>query len=235
MSRVAYIRTEEKKYHDFCYENYDLFEPGSWLHKPVKTVIELVEEYDDSEYLSVLDLGSGVGRNSIPIAETMKNRKGKVVCIDLLESAIDKLHDYSKSFGVDKFIDTRLSDIEQFTIRQEEYDIIVAVSSLEHVSSEIALERKLSEMIIGTKVNGANCIIIGSNIQEINLESGLDLDPMFEVNVTTERMLELLDQQYTGWEIKKRFIKQLEYEIDRNGQAVKLTTDCVTFVAKKTM
>jgi 2-polyprenyl-3-methyl-5-hydroxy-6-metoxy-1,4-benzoquinol methylase len=235
MNRIANIRIAEKRYHDFCYDNYSLFESGSWLHKPVKTVIDLLEEYKDKEYLSVLDLGSGVGRNSIPIAESMKNRNGKVVCVDLLESAIDKLHDYSQKSGVEQYIVTRLSDIEQFTIEQEEYDVIVAVSALEHVSSERALERKLNEMAYGTKRNGANCIIIGSNIQEVNLENGLELDPMFEVNITTERMLELLDHQYATWEIEKRFVKQLEYDINRNGQPVKLTTHCITFVAKKIM
>jgi len=233
MERIKNIRTEEKKYHDVCYDSYRLFEPGSWLHKPVQTVIDLLEEYKHKENLSVLDLGSGVGRNSIPIAETMKNRNGRVVCVDILESAVDKLLEYSQEFGVEQFIVTRLSDIEQFTIEREEYDIIVAVSALEHVSSEIALKRKLKEMAAGTKINGANCIVIGSNIHEVKLENGLELDPMFEVNMTTDQMLELLDNQYVDWEIQKRLVKQLEYNIDRNGQPVKLTTDCITFAAKK--
>lgn len=233
MDRVANIRSEEKKYHDSCYDTYNLFEPGSWLHRPVKTVINLLDKYKDQEYLCVLDLGSGIGRNSIPIAESMKNRNGRVVCVDLLESAIDKLHSYSQEFGVEQYIATRLSDIEQFIIEQNEYDMIVAVSALEHVSSERALERKLNEMNIGTKTNGSNCIIIGSNIREINLENGQELDPMFEVNISTERMMSLLDQQYVGWEVKEKFVKQLEYEIDRDGQPVKLTSDCITFVAKK--
>lgn len=98
MDRVANIRTEEKRYHDLCYDSYNLFEPGSWLHRPVKTVIDLLEEYRDQEYLSVLDLGAGIGRNSIPIAESMKNRNGKVVCVDLLESTIEKLEGYSRKF-----------------------------------------------------------------------------------------------------------------------------------------
>ncbi|WP_440960295.1 class I SAM-dependent methyltransferase [Paenibacillus nitricinens] len=233
MDRVANIRTEEKRYHDLCYDSYNLFEPGSWLHRPVKTVIDLLEEYRDQEYLSVLDLGAGIGRNSIPIAESMENRNGKVVCVDLLESAIEKLQSYSKQFGVEPFIVTRLSDIEHFVIDKEEYDIILAVSCLEHVSSEKALESKLNEMIIGTKRNGINCIIIGSNIQEVNLINGQELDPMFEVNLSTEQMMKLLVDQYTGWEVQQQSVKQLEYEIERKGQAVKLTTDCITFVAKK--
>ena len=232
MNRVEHIRDEEKKYHDFCYKNYKLFESGSWLNKPVKTIIDLLEELNDRQYISVLDLGCGIGRNSIPIAETLKHRNGKVVCVDLLESAIEKLIEYSKEYEVEQFIETTICDIEQFKIKKSEYDLIIAVSALEHVSSEEVLERKLNEMTSGTQKNGINCVIINSNIREILIETNLDIDPMFEVNITTENMLKLLDQQYKGWEIKKRIVKQLEFDIDRNGQRVKLTTDCVTFVAK---
>ena len=83
--------------------------------------------------MNVLDLGCGIGRNSIPMAETLKNRNGRIVCVDLLESAIEKLNDYSKEYGVQQYIETVLSDIEHFDIIENEYDVIIAVSVLEHV------------------------------------------------------------------------------------------------------
>ncbi|MFD1906862.1 class I SAM-dependent methyltransferase [Paenibacillus rhizoplanae] len=233
MDRLARIRSEEKIYHDQCYDSSKLFEPGSWLHKPVTTVINLINKYKDQEYISILDLGAGVGRNSIPIAESIKHRNGKVVCVDLLESAIAKLKSYSQQFGVEPYIVPILSDIEHFSIEPNEYDIIVAVSSLEHVSSAQVLEQKLSEMNTGTRAGGTNCIIIASNIREMHLENKQELDPMFEVNLSTERMLELLDQKYAGWEVQQRFVKHMTYEISRNGEPVKLTSDCITYVAKK--
>ena len=67
MNRIDYIRQEEKKYHDLCYEQYKLFEAGSWLFKPVKTVMDLMNHFDGQNNLQVLDLGSGVGRNSIQL------------------------------------------------------------------------------------------------------------------------------------------------------------------------
>ncbi|WP_339314189.1 class I SAM-dependent methyltransferase [Paenibacillus sp. FSL M7-0896] len=233
MDRITNIRVEEKKYHDQCYDTYDLFEPGSWLHKPVTTVINLINQYKDQEYISILDLGAGVGRNSIPIAESIKPRNGKVVCVDLLESATAKLKSYSQQFGVESYIVPILSDIEHFSIEPDEYDIIVAVSSLEHVRSAQVLEQKLSEMNSGTRAGGANCIIIASNIREMLLENKQELDPMFEVNLSTERMIELLKQQFAGWEIEQLIVKSLAFEINRDGQPVKLTSDCITFVAKK--
>ena len=91
MNRIELIRNEEKKYHDACYENYKLFVEGSWLHKPVKTVLDVLPQFKKNENMKVLDLGCGVGRNSIPIAEAIKHRNGKVICIDLLDSALTKL------------------------------------------------------------------------------------------------------------------------------------------------
>ena len=47
MNRLNYIRQEEKKYHDLCYEQYKLFETGSWLYKPVKTVMDLMDYFEE--------------------------------------------------------------------------------------------------------------------------------------------------------------------------------------------
>jgi len=231
MNRVEMIRAEEKKYHDFCYENNILFEPGSWLHRPVKSVLDVIEEYNDQEGLSVLDLGSGVGRNSIPIAQSLIHKNGKVVCVDLLESAIDGLIEYGKKFGVEQVLDARLADIEAFRIVQDEYDVIVAVSTLEHLSSKEVLKKKLEEMILGTKLFGSNCLIINGNIKEEVIGTKELLDPMFELNIATEELLEILQNQYKGWEIKQRNIKKLEFNIERNGRPVRQISDCITFIA----
>ncbi|WP_195575540.1 class I SAM-dependent methyltransferase [Paenibacillus sp. 1001270B_150601_E10] len=233
MERITKIREEEKKYHDNCYKNSLLFEPGSWLHKPVKTVMDLLDEYNDCEYLSVLDLGSGVGRNSIPIAQSLKQRDGRVVCVDLLESAISNLREYSKQYEVEHLLELKLSDIEKFTIMEKEYDLIISVSALEHVRSEDILLKKLAEMINGTKQFGSHCIVMSSNIREEVLDTGEALDPMFELNISTPKLMELLDHLYDSWEVKTRLVKKLEFVIDRDGRDVKLSSDCITFVARR--
>ncbi len=115
MNRLQTIRHEEKKYHDSCYDNYKLFEPGTWLHRPVRTVLDLLSQFEDYERLDVLDLGSGIGRNSIPIAEFMKDgRGGQVVCVDFLESALGKLSEYAEQYEVSAFIEPVLSDIDHY-------------------------------------------------------------------------------------------------------------------------
>ena len=146
MNRINYIRQAEKKYHDLCYEQYKLFETGSWLYKPVKTVMDLMDHFEGQNNLQVLDLGSGVGRNSIPIAQQIQNTSGTVTCVDLLDSALTKLKTYTKEHRVFEVIKTEQAAIENYYIVPNTYDYIVAVSSLEHVQSEEDLTNVLHSM-----------------------------------------------------------------------------------------
>lgn len=59
------IRESERKSHIEMYSNSELFKEGSWLRKPIKTILNLLPEFKDYKELNVLDLGCGVGRNCI--------------------------------------------------------------------------------------------------------------------------------------------------------------------------
>ncbi|WP_088034979.1 class I SAM-dependent methyltransferase [Evansella clarkii] len=233
MSRVEFIRKEEKKYHDFCYENYKLFEEGSWLYKPVKTVIDLLPLLEGKTNPKVLDLGSGVGRNSIPIAQVIKNKNGKVVCVDLLDSALDKLKLYSEEYEIEGVIETIKADIGHYEIAKNGYDLIVAVSTLEHVESEDVFENVIRKMASGTKDEGINCIIVNSEVEEIDIGTNENIDAMMEVNIKTEDMLNKLRHVYDGWEIVKQLVKPLEYKIVRDERDVLLKTNAITFAVRK--
>lgn len=233
MSRIEHIRSEEKKYHDLCYENYKLFEAGSWLNKPVQSVIQLLSFLNKIEKIKVLDLGCGVGRNSIPIAKAIKEQNGLVTCVDLLDSAINKLKQYSIEHGVNEVIQPVKSDIESFQIKNQEYDFIVAVSSLEHVHSVEAFETVVRRMAEGTKVNGINCIIINTEVEEIDIEANEKLEALMEINLSTDEMLKILKDIYLDWEAIEIIVKPLEFNISRNEKSVMLKTNAVTFIVKK--
>lgn len=233
MSRIEFIRSEEKQYHDYCYDNYKLFEEGSWLYKPVKTVTDLLHLIDDKMNVKVLDLGCGVGRNSIPIAEAIKRKNGRVVCVDLLDSALLKLRQYSKEYKVEEAILTEKADIGNYEINKNEYDLIVAISSLEHVQSEVALNNIIQQMADGTRNNGINCIIVNSEVSEIDVETNEKLDALIEVNLSTKDMMTKISSFYTGWEVLKSEVKPLEYNIIRNGKPVLLGTNAISYVVRK--
>ncbi|HFK1548581.1 class I SAM-dependent methyltransferase [Bacillus sp. GX] len=233
MNRINYIRHEEKKYHDLCYEQYRLFETGSWLYKPVKTVMNLMNYFEGRNNLQVLDLGSGVGRNSIPLAQKIKNASGTVTCVDLLDSALTKLQIYSQEYDVFEVIKTEKVAIENYYIQPNTYDYIIAVSSLEHVQSEEDLKNVLHSMKKGTKIGGINCLIINSNIQEIDLHTNEELDALIEINLSTDKMIHLLKNIYEDWKEMKVEIKELAYDIVRNERNILLKTNAITFVVQK--
>ncbi|MCM3737991.1 class I SAM-dependent methyltransferase [Bacillus cytotoxicus] len=233
MNRIQHIRQKEEGYHEHCYANYKLFEEGSWLYKPVSGVIEMMNVFQDQQSVTALDLGCGVGRNSIPIAQRMK--AGKVVCVDLLSSALHRLQQYSYDFDVADRIQTVESHIEEYQIIANEYDYIVAVSSLEHVPCKSALEKVLHNMKIGTKDNGVNYIVINTSVEEMDMNINVKLNPLFEVNISTEEMLCMLRKIYRGWEELYVVVKPLEYQIEREEQPVLLRTNAITFCVKKTI
>ncbi|MGE6401534.1 class I SAM-dependent methyltransferase [Bacillus cereus] len=233
MNRIDYIRQEEEKYHDLCYEQYKLFEAGSWLYKPVKTVMDMLTYFRGQKDLQILDLGSGVGRNSIPIAQKIMNTGSAVTCVDLLDSALTKLQVYSKEHGVFEYIKTEQSAIEDYYIPSNTYNYIIAVSSLEHVKSIEDLKKVLHSMKNGTKSGGINCLIVNSNIQEIDLETNQELDALIEINLSTEEMIRTLKDVYSEWQEVKVEIKNLTYNIIRNGTHIQLNTNAITFVVQK--
>lgn len=67
--RLIRIRESERKSHTEIYMNEKLYNTNSWLQKPIKTVQEISSLFNEYEVLRVLDLGCGIGRNSIYIAE----------------------------------------------------------------------------------------------------------------------------------------------------------------------
>lgn len=150
MNRIQMIRSKEKTYHDHCYDNYELFEQGSWLYKPVKSILDLFSRFDELKEINVLDLGCGVGRNSIPLAKAIEDRNGKVVCVDLLESAIQKLQFNAAKFNVTDKVECVLSDIASFSIEAGHYNFIFAVSSLEHLDCEDTFNNVVAKIMQGT-------------------------------------------------------------------------------------
>lgn len=233
MKKIDVIRNEEKKYHDEFYENNILFKEGSWLHKPVQVVLDMLPYFDDKQNVTLLDLGCGIGRNSIPLAKAIKANRGKVVCVDLLDSALSGLREYSEKYNVEKVIQRVKADISDYSIEANQYDGIVVVSALEHVKSEEVFDKVLNEMMNGTKSGGINCLIVNTEIEELDVETKKELDVQFEVNISTEAMLAKLNQVYVGWEIIKQEMKQIEFSIDRNNKAVLLKTNAITYVVRK--
>lgn len=167
------------------------------------------------------------------MAQSLIGSQGQVICVDLLESALYKLMSYAEQNGVDGYLKPVASDIGNYDILLGGFDYIVAVSSLEHVESEEVLKEVLLSMISGTKINGINCIIINTSIQEMDKHTHEILEPYMEINVSTKQMEMLLQEVYKDWNILNTHVKQLEFTIVRNDREILLTSNCITYVAQK--
>lgn len=215
------------------YSNDELYQSENWLRKPIKTVQELIPLFSDYEKLKVLDLGCGVGRNSIPIALTYKDIDCRIDCVDILELAIEKLYENADKYGVLQNIQGYIKPIEEFYIYENSYDMVIAVSALEHVEAEAIFRNKLCEIKNGICENGIVCLVVNSNVQENENLTGKAVPAQFEVNLPTEEIQKILNDTFSGWSVLKSMVREQQYDIPRENGINELKTSVVTFVARR--
>ena len=228
--RLTEIRRAERESHLEAYASHELYAPGSWLAKPVGTVTTFLAQFRGYRSFRALDLGCGVGRNSIPVVKAFGCT---VDCVDILEEAIGRLEENAVRFGVSGAIRGIVSSIDEFEIPKEAYDLILGVSALEHVDSRETFRRKLEEIREGTRPGGGVCLIINSNVTERDGETGGPLEAQFEVNLDTGELRELLARTFAGWAVWKETVVHQSYRIPRGQRTAQVETDVVTFAARR--
>ena len=233
LCRLDEIRKAEAESHTQAYTSHSLFSPGSWLAKPVKTVIELLQLFEGYTQFAALDLGSGIGRNSIPVAQHFSGIPCRVDCVDILELAIAKLNENAQQYGAVNSIRGIVSAIDDYEITADSYDLVMAISALEHIASQSAFEKKLAEIRDGLRHGGIACLIINSGVIEHDNVTGQELLPQFEVNLPTSQMQDLLEKTFADWKVIKHTIVHQKYDIPRENGIADLETDVVTYVVRK--
>jgi len=233
IEKIEHIRKAEAASHTKAYTSHSLFSSGSWLAKPVKTVIELLPLFEGYTQFAALDLGSGVGRNSIPVAQHFSNIPCRVDCVDILELAITKLNENALQYGVANSIRGIVSAMDDYEITADSYDLIMAISALEHIASGSAFEKKLAEIRDGLRHGGIACLIVNSGVVEHDKATGQVLPPQFEVNLPTSQLRELLENTFADWQVIKHTIVHQNYDIPRENGFAALETDVVTYVVRK--
>ena len=232
-SRIEHIRESERQSHTEIYSKEVLYNSDSWLKKPIKTVQEIVPFFSQYDSLRVLDLGCGVGRNSIYIAEQFFESDCIIDCVDILDIAIEKLQIYANEHGVAERIRGYVDTIEHFKIKKASYDFIIVVSALEHVENKEILSNKLQEIEEGLRANGIVCLVINSEVKEWKVDSLENIDPQFEVNLLTDEIRAYIENTFSNYETIKNTLSNQEYDIPRDEYVSHLTTNVVTYVGRK--
>ena len=228
--RLWMIRDSEKRSHEEVYRKETLYQGNSWLKKPVQTVMDLVPFFREHSDFRGLDLGCGVGRNAIAIAQAVP---GKIDCVDLLETAIEGLLQNGRTYGVEDRLRGIVSAIEDFPIQKNTYNLVIAVSALEHIANEKAFESKLKEIAAGLKAGGIFCLIANTQVTEQDVQTGESLVPQFEVNLATEELCEMMERIFDTFAVQKHTVNHQEYEIPRDTGISRLQTNVVTYVIRK--
>ena len=231
--RITRIRESERKSHTEIYTNEKLYDSDSWLQKPIKTVKDISVLFEKYNQLRVLDLGCGVGRNSIYFAEKFKGKNCIIDCVDLLDIAIEKLMANAEEHNIVSNINGITKSIEEYEIKTNSYDLIMAISALEHIDKYESFLRKLIEIKDGLRENGIVCLVINSNVREINKDTNEIVDAQFEINLPTEELQELLKKTFTEWNLLKTSVSEQEYDIPRETFVSHLNTNVITYVARK--
>lgn len=233
MNTIQQIRENERLSHMEQYANMPLYESGGWLSKPIKTVLEVLPMLEDHTAIRCLDLGCGIGRNCIAVAQYFQKISCTIDCVDLLDLAIKKLRENAEKFGVSRCIHGIVQTIEDFLIPPDTYDLVLAVSALEHLGSKEHFTRKMGEICDGIRPNGIVCLVINSDVTETDAATGVVLVPQFEVNLTTGELLELLRTCFGQWSVIKETVVHQRYSIPRGNTMSDLNTNVVTLVARK--
>ena len=232
--RLVRIRESERKSHTEIYTSQKLYHTDSWLKRPIKTVREIASHFDGYDALRVLDLGCGVGRNSIYIAERFQKIPCMIDCVDLLAIAIEKLLDNAQAHNVTSSINGITKSIEEYEIQSNSYDFIMAVSALEHMDSQESFLSKLFEIKEGLRKNGIVCLVINSSVEEMNTQTQEAIEVQFEINLPTDKLQSILSDVFCDFEILKTTVAEQEYDIPRESCISRLRTNVVTYAARKT-
>lgn len=231
--RISAIREAEAYSHTAAYTNLQLFEDGSWLSKPVKSVMDQVSAFRDYPHFRGLDLGCGIGRNCIPVLQALAPVPAVMDCVDILPLAIEKLRENADKFGISESVNAVVCPVDHYPIAKNTYDMILGISVLEHLDSVDTMKNKLSEIRRGLKKNGIACFVINTSIKEHDAASGKALPVQFEINLTTAEMQELLTSAFSEDEMVKQSVIHYQYDTYRESGTVRLDTDVLTCVVRK--
>lgn len=224
-----------QEYHTELFQRAELFKEGSWLAHSDPELIKIVNKYfANKKNVRVLDLGCGVGRNAIPIAQIIQPQGGRVVCVDLLDIALEKLKSYASQHGVLDALDIERSDAESYVVEENSFDLTIAQSVLEQsLKGEEAFVAAIERLKQGTKAGGINYFGITTGLQELNAQTLEPLPEDIGFKITFEEGQALLRELYASWEVIYEDRAPYEEKYIKNGRMITWRVDFLMFAAQK--
>ncbi|MNW58729.1 hypothetical protein D3C74_366100 [compost metagenome] len=153
--------------------------------------------------------------------------------MDLLDEAIDGLRKYAKEYKVDHLVQAVKADVEHYAIEKDHFDFIAACSCLEHVSNKQAFKEALERLQAGTRTGGIHCITMSTNVEEKEMNSGRDVEPLIELNLPTAEAIAILEEAYKGWNILLQEHVTQTIEEDKYNEPTQFRCELLRFAVQK--
>jgi 2-polyprenyl-3-methyl-5-hydroxy-6-metoxy-1,4-benzoquinol methylase len=199
-------RNETISYHKLYYTRHQLFEKDSWLAKPDSGLIQLLEKDLIAGYkkagrkdaLRLLDLGSGVGRNAVPMAMTLQKEEipARLTAVDVLAESIDILTENCTKYDVAEIIEQVVADNDEFVIEPASYDLIAAISVVEHCAGKVKVLKLLKAIAKGLKPGGLACIEMTTDRHVIDLKTKQAIPTYVETPLSETQVKEMLSEAF---------------------------------------
>jgi tellurite methyltransferase len=228
---VAAARRETVRYHEELYASTPLGTEGTWLARPHPVVVEAVDLVRDTGPVVAYDLGAGVGRHAVLLASALAPGS-RVVAVDLLPSAVDRLRRNCRSAGVGAAVTPVVADLESYAFDAGPAGLVVAFSAIEHVGGVEALRALLARMVAATAPGGVHVLGVLADRREV-LADGTVRAAAVEAPLSSTEALGLLDDAYAGWEVLRRTTKPSVVREERDGVTYGLSSTLVHLLARR--
>lgn len=228
-------REETLQYHKAYYSRFKLFEKDSWLENPDQPLMRLLDYLEGK--IEILDLGCGVGRNAIPMAQDLKkgNKNATITCVDVLAESIDLLKEYASTYKVEDIIEAVLADNDMFIIEPNKYDLIAAISTLEHCQGKNNVAKLMTAIAKGTKSGGFVRIEMTTNRRVTDTSTNQPVPTFVETPLDGEEVQEMLQAKdtFAGWNIISLTVDPYEEELAKEDRTVHWCSTQINFTAQK--
>lgn len=220
-------RAESIRYHQELYGSADLGMPGTWLARPHRLVAQALDLV--TEPVHAYDLGAGVGRHAILMAQTLPEGS-TVTAVELLPEATEMLGENAEAAGVADRIDSDTADLATYRFPKRGAGLVVAFSTFEHLPSLPDLHTVLDRATSATAPGGIHVVTVFTDRIEVTPDG--PREGLIELAMTEEEAVETFDAAYEGWEILHREVTPTEVFV-RESENYTLEGTLVAYIARK--
>lgn len=240
-ANIDKARQETIAYHEEYYSSHKLFDTDSWLASADKELLKLVDKLallskeNNGAPLAVLDLGAGVGRNCIPLAQALKSRgvKATIEAVDILPSSVQILKENAHEYSVEDYIQASCQDNDSLRLEKDKYHLLFAISVLEHCRGKDKVQEILTKMASAVRPGGYCQIEITTDRKVTALDNGEDLPTSVETPLTKEEVKDLLDKTFKDFVPEHYTVFAYKEEILRNKRKALWHSQQTSFIASK--